>query len=178
MRVSLTWNGISARAAAVAVDAPDLAAGPEDYGLAVRRPVHVRIDAVDRPGLLHVVVEIGIDLPLLARAQVLDVERGLRPPVAVDVSEPAAVGRRRRADRAAGAAGDLGALAGGDVVALDREHLLVRILGIFEGVAGGGVAAEIDGPAVGRESGLAQFLLELGLGRSTRGTPSPTPLTW
>src|SRR5947209_924715 len=64
----------------------------------------------------------------------------------------------------AGPAGDLGALAARHVVALDREHLLVRILRILEDVAGRGVAAEEDRAAVGGESGLAQFLLILRVG--------------
>ena len=57
-------------ARAVAVDPLDMAARPEDDGVGIRRPGHVRIDAVHRPGLLQILVEIGIDLPLLARAQI------------------------------------------------------------------------------------------------------------
>src|SRR5437868_4472463 len=94
-------------------------------------------------------------------------KRGMR---VVTVAPPALPeGRRRRPDRTAGAAGDLAALAGGHVVALDVEHLLVRILGIDELVAGGGVAAEIDGLAVRREGRLAKLLLELRIGPLDQG---------
>ena len=88
---------------------------------------------------------------------------------AMDVGEPAAVGRGCRPDRAARPAGDLDALAAGHFVALDREHLLVRILGIFERVARRRVAAEIDVAAVGGEGRFAQLLLELGIGPLDQG---------
>src|SRR5262245_3348633 len=64
-------------AAAVDIDAPELAARPEDEAAAVGSPAHVRVDPVDRPGLLEVTVESGIDLMLLARAQVLDEQPAL-----------------------------------------------------------------------------------------------------
>ena len=83
---------------------------------------------------------------------------------AVHVSEPAPVRRGRRADRAARPASHLRALPGRHVVALDVEHFLVRILRVDELVAGRGVAAEIDGLAVGREGRLAKLLLELRIG--------------
>ena len=163
MRVSFDLEGDFGGARAVAIDPPDLAARPEDDGVAVRGPGHVGIDAVHRPGLLQILVERAIDLTLLARAQILDEEMAMAAG-AVDIGEPAPVRRGRRPHRAAGPARDPGALAGRHVVALDREHLLVRILGILEGVAGGGVAAEEDRAAVGGESRLAQFLLILRVG--------------
>ena len=66
-RVVDLGTGFRARAPLVGVDPADLAAGPEDDAAAVGRPVHVRIDAVHRPGLLHVLVERVVDLALLAR---------------------------------------------------------------------------------------------------------------
>jgi hypothetical protein len=123
---------------------------------------------VHRPGFLQILVEVGIDLALLARAKVAH-EQPRMAAGAVDEGEPASVRRGRRADRAARTAGDRAALAGRDVEALDREHLLVRILRIFEIVAGRGVAAEIDGLAVRRVSRLAELLLELGIGPFDQG---------
>src|SRR6185369_14372165 len=48
-----------------------------------------------------------------------------------------------------------------ELVAFDREQLGVGILRILEDRAGGYVASEIDALAVGREGGLAEFLLVL-----------------
>src|SRR5205085_11435301 len=65
--------------------------------------------------------------------------------------------------------GDPGAFAGPHVVALDGEHFLVRILRVDELVARGGVAAEIDGLAIGREGRFAKLLLELRIGPLDKG---------
>src|SRR3546814_16289536 len=103
---------------------------------------------MDRPGLLHVLVEIVVNLAFFAGLQILDVE--LRPrPVAFHIDQPPAIRRWRRADRAAGTAGDLRPLAGFDVVAVDRETLGVGVLGILEDVARRGGWGELDTIAVG-----------------------------
>jgi hypothetical protein len=118
---------------------------------------------VHRPGLLEVEVHVVVDPPLRARLQVLD-EQPASALFAPDEGQVAAVRRRGRPDRAARAAGDLHALARRHVVALDREHLLVRILRIFEDRAGGGVQRKVDGAAVMAEGRLAKFLLVLRIG--------------
>ncbi len=155
------WN--LAAAAPVAVDPAKLAAGPEDDACAVRSPGHVGIDPGHRPGFLHVLVERIVDLALLARDEVLHIELGPGP-LAADEGDLPAVRRRRRPDRAAGAGDDCRGLAGIEFVALDVEQVGVRILRILEGGAGGDVAGEINGLAVGRVDGLAQLLLVLLVG--------------
>src|SRR3546814_9251466 len=81
--------------------AAQLAAGPEDDIAAVGGPRHIRIDAGDRPGFLHILIERVIDLLLDTRGEILDVQLRLRA-LAPDEGEPLAVGRRRRPHRAAG----------------------------------------------------------------------------
>ncbi len=114
---------------------------------------------MDRPGLLHILVEIVVNLALFTRAKVLHIKLRLGA-LAVDISEISAVRRRRRAHSAAWAASHIGSLARLEIVTLDREDLLVGILGIFEDIAGSGVAAEIDGIARRREHRLAELFLE------------------
>jgi hypothetical protein len=150
-------------AGAVRIDPPDAPARPEDDGAIVGQPVHLWVDAVHRPGLLEVEIHVVVDAPLLAGAQILD-EQARLAALPAHEGEHAPVRRRRRAARAAGAARHLRALAGAHVVALDGEHLQVRILRIFEDRTRRGVAAEIDGRAVGREDRLAQLLLVLRVG--------------
>src|SRR3546814_16084723 len=105
---------------------------------------------MDRPGLLHVLVEIVVNLAFFAGLQILDVE--LRPrPVAFHIDQPPAIRRWRRADRAAGTAGDLPPPAGFDVLAVDRDPLGVGVLGLLEAVARRGRVGEIDSLAVWRE---------------------------
>src|SRR6185295_5233275 len=122
------------------VEPPDLAAGPEDEGLRIRRPRHVRIDAVDRPGLLEVAIQAVPDRPDLARAGIGDVQHALAPDPP-DERERLAIGRGGRPDRAAGTGEEGLGLAGLPVEAVDDVDLAVRILVVVEGVARGVVLA-------------------------------------
>src|SRR6185295_19246526 len=144
------------------VEPPDLAAGPEDEGLRIRRPRHVRIDAVDRPGLLEVAIQAVPDRPDLSRAGIGDVQHALAPDPP-DERERLAVGRGGRPDRAAGTGEEGLGLAGLPVEAVDDVDLAVRILVVVEGVARGVVLAVLQEPAVGREGGLADVFLVAGV---------------
>ncbi len=144
------------------VDAPDLAAGPEDDRLIVRRPGHRGVDAVNRPGLLHVAVETVVDRPGLAGAQVHQVERALAAHAA-DEGERLAVRRRGGADRASRTGDEALGLAGLAVEALDDEDLAVGVLVVLEDRSRGGVLAVIEVAAVGGEGGLAGVLLVIEL---------------
>jgi hypothetical protein len=140
------------------IDAANHSAGPEDDPLVVGRPGKRRIDAVDRPGLLHVAIEPVVQRPLAARLEVAHEERRLVAD-APHERERLAVRRRRRADRAARAgdvALDVAALA---VEPLDDVQLFVRILAVLEDRAGRDVVAEVDVLAVRREHRLAAVFL-------------------
>ena len=145
------------------VGALNLAARPEHHGPAVGRPGHVGVDAGDRPGLLHVLVQSVIDLALLARHQVLHIELGLGPFTA-DEGDLLAVRRRGRADRAAHARHGRGHLAGLQVIAFDLEQVCVGVLRVLEDRARRDVAGVEDALAVGGVDRLAQFLLQLLVG--------------
>ena len=151
-------EGDLARVAAVGVDAADLALRPEDEARIVGQPCHVGVDTGDRPGFLHVLIEIVVDLALLARGEILYVEfRAGR--LAADKGDLLAIRRRGGAHRAAGAGDGLRHLAAGEIVALDIEQVGIRILRIFEDRAGGDVARIEHRLAVGGVDRLAQFLL-------------------
>ena len=140
------------------IDALDAAVGPEDDGAVVRRPADRRIDAVDRPGFLQVAVEGRENRRLTAGLDVHHIEDGLVANPA-DEGDRLAVGRGRRADRAA-RAGDVGIdLAGFAVQTADDVNLVVDVLGIFKRRPRRRVVAEVDVAAVGREGGLARVLL-------------------
>jgi hypothetical protein len=161
-----------ARGSAIAVDPAQLPARPEDDAAAVRRPGHVRIDPGHRPGLLHVLVEIVVDLALLAGDEVLHVE--LRAgPLAADEGDLLPVRRRRRPDRAAGPGDRRRDVPRLELVALDLEQIGVRILGIFEDRTGRDVAGEVDALAVGRVDRLAELLLVLLVGLLDERYPGP-----
>ena len=104
-----------------------------------------------------------MDPAFLAGLEVLDVKfrAGL---FAADKGEPLAIGRWLGPHRAAGAGHDRLHLPRLEIIALDREQLVVRILRIFEDRAGRGVAREIDMLATGRIDRFAQFLLMLLIG--------------
>jgi len=144
--------------AAVGRNPLDFAAGPEDYALAVRRPVHVRIDARHRPGFLHILIEIIIDLALDPRFQILHIEFGLGH-LAADKGDLLAIGRGAGADRAA-ETGDGGRhFTRFQVILFDIEQVAVAVLGIDEGAAGSDVAGIIDRLAVGCVNRFAKLLL-------------------
>ena len=145
--------------AAVGRDAAQLAPGPQHQRIATRHPVDQRIKAVDRPGLLHVHIEIAIDHLLLAGGEVLDPQLGLVV-VAADERQPLAIGRWLRAHCAAITADRRGDFTRGKIVALDGEGALRRILRIFEDRARGDVARIIDRAAVGRVNRLAKLFLQ------------------
>ncbi|MNQ54653.1 hypothetical protein D3C85_687240 [compost metagenome] len=140
------------------VDAVDLAAGPEDDRTVVGGPAHRRIDAVDGPGFLQVAVQSVVDRGLAARFEVHDVEDGLVP-VAPDEGQGLAVGRGGGANRAARSGDEGRDLARLAIQTADHIDLGVRVLGVVEHAACGGVVAEVEIAAVGREGGLARVLL-------------------
>ena len=78
---------------------------------------------------------------------------------AADEGEGLAVGRRRRADRAAGAGDVRLDLAGLPVEPLDDVDLAVGVLVVLEDLARRRVVGEIEVAAVGREDRLAGVLL-------------------
>ena len=144
------------------VDAMNSALRPENDRLAVGRPAHSRIDALDRPGFLHVAVE---DVGERSDAAGIQVHQHQRRFVAdpADEGQALAVGRRGRADRAARAADQRFDFARLPVQSLDDVDLAVDVLRIFENVARRRVVGEIEVTAVGREGRLVGILL-LGAG--------------
>ena len=146
-------------AAAVCIDPADLAASPEYNGIAVRCPVHVRIDSRHRPGFLHVHVQLAIDHAFFAAGDVLDPQLALIL-VAPDKGDFLAVGRRCRAHRAAITIDRCGHFACRNIIALNGKDAAVRILRVDEGVPWRGVARVVDRAAIRRVDRLAQFLLQ------------------
>ena len=144
----------------VGIHAPQLAARPEHDAAPVGRPVHVRIHAVDRPGFLHVHVEIAVNHAFPAAGDVLHPELRLVL-IAPDESDGLALGRRRGANGAPISAHGFLRFARFEVVTVDLENARIRILRVFEDRAAGVVAREIDRLAIGREDRFAQFLLVL-----------------
>ena len=61
-----------ARAATIGAGPSELAACPEYHCFSIGRPPHVRIDAGNRPGFLHVAVQRVVDATLGAGGQILD----------------------------------------------------------------------------------------------------------
>src|SRR6185295_90662 len=116
------------------------------------------IDAVDRPGLLHVPLEAVEDRPLLARGEVLEEDLALAAHPA-DEREGLAVRRRSGADRAARAGDEFRGLALLPIEALDDVDLGVGVLVVLEDGAGGCVLAVVEVASVGREGRLARVLL-------------------
>ena len=90
------------------VDAPQLATRPDDDLLAVRRPGKGRVDAMDGPGLLQIALQRPPDGLLATALQVLQEQQGLLHALgiagAAHKGQVAAIGRRCRSHRAAGAA--------------------------------------------------------------------------
>ena len=146
--------------AAVGRDPADLAAGPEDDLAAVGGPVHIGIDAGHRPGFLHVLIEIVIDLAFDARFQILHIEFGLGH-LAADEGNLLAVGRGIGAHGAAETGHGGADLAGFEVIFFDIEQIAVAVLGIDEGRARSDVLGEIDRLAIRGIDRLAEFLLVL-----------------
>ena len=141
------------------VDAPDLALAPDHDRLAVGHPGVLRIEAVDRPRFLQVLVEAIEERPVAAGLEIADVQLAAEADAA-DVGEPLAVGADARRD---GAALDRhgGALAPGVQVAPDdRVDGAVGILVVFEQLPGRDVLAVIEVAAVGGDGRLAGVLLE------------------
>jgi hypothetical protein len=173
-RVPRTWNGDVRRLLRRHVDAADLAASPEHDRTVVGRPLHRGVDAVDRPGLLHVAVEAVVDRTLASGLQVQHVEHGFVPD-APDEGQGLAVGGGSRADRAAGA-GDVGLrLALLPVEPLDHVDLAIGILAILEGRPGGGVVGVVEVAAIGEKAGSPESFWSVRFLVSC--TPSP-PERW
>ena len=145
-------------ARAVDRHAPQLAARPDDHALAIRHPVHHRIDAIDRPCLLQVEIERAVNHALFAGREILypKLRLVLVPP---HEGKAATIGRRRRTNRAAIAADSRRHFTRIDIVTLDIEDALRRILRIFEDRTGGDVAGVVDRVAIGRIDRFAQLFL-------------------
>ena len=141
------------------VDAPDLALAPDHDRLAVGRPRVLRVEAVDRPRFLQVLVEAIEDRPVAAGRQVADVELAAEADAA-DVRERLAVGADARRDRAALDRHRRPLASGVQVAADDRVDGAVRVLVVFEVLPGRDVLAVIEVAAVGRDGRLAGVLLE------------------
>ena len=137
-----------------------MTACPEHDAAAVGRPCHVGIDASDRPGLLHVLIERVVDLALHPAVEILDVELGLAG-FAPHEGDSLAVGGGGGTDRSARARYGGARLAGHHVIAFDVEQVGVGILGIFEDRPRRHVARKEHRFAVGSVDRLAQFLLQL-----------------
>ena len=60
------------------VDAPDLAFAPDDDRLAVRRPRVLRVEAVDRPRFLQVLVDVLEELTVAAGLEIAQVQLALQ----------------------------------------------------------------------------------------------------
>ena len=152
------------------VDAVDSALGPEDDRLAVGRPAHARIDALDCPGFLHVAVEHVGERGDAARLQVHQHQRRLVPDTP-DEGQALAVGRRCRPDRSARAGHQCLDLAGLAVEPLDHINLTVDVLRILEGLARRRIVGEIKVAPIGRKGWLVGvLLLGPGLGHLDSGT--------
>jgi hypothetical protein len=140
------------------IDAADVASGPEDDRLVVRRPRHRRIEAVDGPRLLHVAIEAVVDRRLFARLEIEDEQRRFVSN-SPDERERLSIRRRRRPNRAAGTGDERLDLAGLPIQSLDDVDLRVGILVVLIDRAGRRVVAVIEVAAVGRQRGLAGVFL-------------------
>ncbi len=156
-------EGDFARAAAIGVHAAQFAARPEHNRPAVGHPVHVRIDAVNRPGALQVEIEFAVDFPLAAGNHILDEQLGLVALAPHERHQPP-IGRGSRTHRPAITGNGRARFAGGKIVTLDLEQRLGRVLRIFEDRPGSDVPGVIDRLAIGGIDRLAQFLLVLLVG--------------
>ena len=143
---------------AVQPDPGQLAAGPQHDLAAVRRPVHVGIDAGDGPGFLHVLIGQVIKLALIPAGQIAHIELRLRP-LTPHEGQLLAIGRRGWPYGAAIAARNAQRFATFQIIPLDREQRAVGILRIFKDRTRRDIAREIDALAIGSERRLAQFLL-------------------
>ena len=143
------------------IDTVNLAAGPEDHRGAIGHPVHIRIDAMDGPGFLHVHVQILVDRPHSSRLHVLE-EQCAAGPDATYKGHIFAIRRRRRTHGAARTADHVFDLAVRQIDAPDAVDLGVRILAVLKSLAGRRVLAEIDVFAVRRKHRFAQVLLIVG----------------
>ncbi|EAU61692.1 hypothetical protein STIAU_2889, partial [Stigmatella aurantiaca DW4/3-1] len=158
---ALHVKGNGRHALAGHVDAVQLSLRPEDERLAVRRPGHRRVHAMDGPRLLHVAVEPIEQRALGPRDQVRGEQHALaaHPP---HEGQRLAVRRGRGPHRAA-RTGDEGLqLLRLQVQPLDDVNLPVRILVVLEHLARGGVLAEVEEAAIRGERGLARILLIIG----------------
>ena len=79
---------------------PDLSLTPDDQRAAVGHPRVLRVDAMDRPCLLEVLVQVGKQLAIAPALEIAQ-EQGAAQPDAPHVSERLPVGRHLRRDRAA-----------------------------------------------------------------------------
>ena len=140
------------------IEATNLAAGPEDETFRVRRPVHVRVGAVDGPDFLHVLIEIVVNLALCSGFQILQVKLRLRP-LAADKGDGFSVRRRRRPDGAAEARHRGFDFTGRHFITIDVEKIAVRILRIDKGRAGRNVLAVVNKSPVSGEDRLAELFL-------------------
>ena len=154
------------RGALEGVDPPQLAAGPDDDVLRVRRPGKGRIHAVDRPGFLQVALEVAPCGLLDAGLEILQEQRGLLALLVADApheGQVPAVRRGRRPHRAAGALHEGFDAAVAQVLAEDLEDLGVAVLVVFEALARRRVLGVVEVLAVRRQRRLAQVLLPVGL---------------
>src|SRR5690606_20818925 len=141
------------------VHTPDPALSPDDEAGSVGQPGVLRVDAVDGPGFLQILVERGKQAPLLARGERAQHELAARAEAA-DEGERPAVGRDARGHCAAWARRD-GPLSPGPQVARDdRVDHAVGVLVVLEVRAGRDVLAVVQRLAIGRDGWLAGVLLD------------------
>ncbi len=152
----LERNGLSLPARDV--DAPELPLAPDHNRLAVGRPRVLRVETVNGPGLLQILVDVSEELPIAARLEIANVEKALQTHAA-HVGERLAVGRDLRRDRSALHADGAALAAGRQIPADDRVDRPVGILVVFERLPGRDVLAVIERAAIGRNVRLARVFL-------------------
>ena len=140
------------------VDAPELPLAPDHDRLAVGRPGVLRVETVNGPGFLQVLVDVAKDLTIAAGLEIADEEKALEAHPA-HVGERLAVGRDLRRHRAALDADGAALAPGREVAPEDRVDRPVGILVVLERLTGRDVLAVVERGAVGRDVGLARILL-------------------
>ncbi len=153
------------------IQAPELALCPEHDIAAVWRPFHGGIEAVHRPGFLHVQVKAIKQHALGAGREVLHKKSRLRAHP-FDVGEALAIRRRGGADRTARPAGNGADITGCQVEPPNLEQLSVAVLVVDESIAGGGVQRKVQALAVGAEGRFTLLFLEGRAGAGNQHLPT------
>ena len=145
---------------------PNLALGPDDDGLGVRRPGESRVDAVHRPRLLQIAFQMRPHRRLGAGVQVFQEEGALAAFLvakAAHKGEVLAIGRGRRPDRTARALHKGFNRTITQILPKDLENFLVRVFVVLEHPACRRVLRVVEELAVRRQGGLAEIFLPVGL---------------